>query len=67
MASCAIAIIGQDPAALDYGLVEGGWVRPRDRGDLGLMREEGEAGGPGQEQTDHRPHHSSAGSHRSSP
>ena len=47
MAGGAVAIVGQDPAALDQGLVEGGGVRPRDRGHFGLVGEDGKSGGAG--------------------
>ena len=45
MAGGAVAIVGQDPAALDQSLVEGTGVRPRDRGHFGLVREDRKSGG----------------------
>jgi hypothetical protein len=44
MAGGAVAIVGQDPAALDQSLVEGTGVRPRDRGHFGLVREDRKSG-----------------------
>jgi hypothetical protein len=57
MASGAVAVIGQDPAALDLGLVEGTRFRPRDRGDLGLVGQGGKCDGPGHDQAQGGPQH----------
>ena len=51
VAGGAVAIVGQDPAALDQSLVEGTGFRPRHRGDFGLVGEDRKSGGAGHHQS----------------
>src|SRR5204863_1047024 len=60
-----IAIVGEHAAALDYCLVEGGGIGPRDRGELALVGEGGESNGPDQHHADGRPQNNAAQSQAS--